>query len=322
MMTSNRSVSRRPLGAAVVAVAWFAIAPAAAQCPEEPQLENYKGAGQVSCPCFVEGEHAGAIFTLPATEFPIEILHVGIGWGSQFGGTGQQLEDSINIYEGGLPDPGPPIFTLNGPQLNDGFINDFDLEPQPGEIIVNSSPFTVTLRFLNASTVFGPSVVHDNAGCIPGKNIVFDKNQDAWVDGCGLGISGDWVFYVIYRKLDCGAGGPGSIPDGNMVVGAPLTARRELDNDVTLEWSASCSATDNDYAVYEGTIGSWYSHFSKLCSTGGARTATVTPGAGGRYFLVVPKDSTEEGSYGRDGAGLERPTGGGACAFQPLPSCP
>jgi hypothetical protein len=52
------------------------------------------------------------VFTLPAAAYPIEILKVGIGWGSQFGGSGQTLGAAINIYAGGLPNPGSPIFSL------------------------------------------------------------------------------------------------------------------------------------------------------------------------------------------------------------------
>lgn len=291
---------------------------AAAQCPEE-QIQNYTGAGEVVCTCFVQGEHAGAIYELPLSEYPIEIVKVGIGWGSEFGGTGSQLEDSINIYSGGLPDPGSPIFTQNGPELTDGFINEFDIFPPA---VINSGSFTVTLRFLNDSQIFGPSVVHDNNGCQPGKNIVFNKNNNMWEDACGLGVGGDWVFYVVYRKLSCGGGGPGAVPDGDDVAGAPMTCRKEAGGDVTLEWSTSCSTGDTDYEIYEGAIGSYYSHFSRLCSTGGATTATVTPASGDRYFLVVPADGSNEGSYGRDSGDVERPSGGGACALQQPPSCP
>ena len=56
-------------------------------CSVEPVLQNYTGLGQVVCPCFVSGEQAGAIFTLPPEKYPIEILKIGIGWGSQFGGS-------------------------------------------------------------------------------------------------------------------------------------------------------------------------------------------------------------------------------------------
>lgn len=178
-------------------------------CPEEPAVENSQGAGTTTCPCFVAGEEAGAVFEVPASHYPIEILRVGIGWGSQFGGTPQVLEQSIRIRQGGLPTPGAIIFELPGPVLSDGFINEFDLEPLPGEVIVNSGAFTVTLAFANsnAGMVFDPSIVHDGNGCIPGQNVVY-AIPGGWFDACALGVSGDWLVQVVYRQVSCGPGAP------------------------------------------------------------------------------------------------------------------
>lgn len=173
---------------------------ALAQCPDEPPLGNYTGAAQVVCPCFIPGEQAGAVLTAPAGDYPLEILDVGIAWASQVGGAPQSLEQAIHVYAGGLPNPGSPIFTLPGPLMTDGFVNLFDLEQYPGEIVVNSGPFTVTLEFLNqnAGDIFAPSVAHDGNGCQPGKNVVYVQ-PGGWNDACPLGVNGDWVFYVVYR---------------------------------------------------------------------------------------------------------------------------
>jgi hypothetical protein len=145
---------------------------------------------------------AGAVFTLPANVYPIEITRVGIAWGSQFGGSGQTLAEAINIYAGGLPNPGAPIFSLPGPQLSDGFINEFNLDPLPGRITIASGPFTVALEFNqdNAGDPFAASVVHDGNGCQAGKNVVY-AIPGGWTNACSLGISGDWVIYVKYRSL-------------------------------------------------------------------------------------------------------------------------
>jgi hypothetical protein len=171
-----------------------------AQCPEEPPLFNFTGAGTVACPCFVPYEQAGAVLTAPPSHYPLEILRVGVGWGSLSGGNPQQIENAIHVYAGGLPHPGLPIFTLLGPQLTDGVINEFDIEPIPGEVSVASGPFTVTLEFLNsnAGDIFAPTVVHDGNGCQAGKNVVY-AIPGGWKDACTLGITGDWVFYVVYR---------------------------------------------------------------------------------------------------------------------------
>ncbi|NIO29581.1 MAG: T9SS type A sorting domain-containing protein [Candidatus Latescibacteria bacterium] len=186
---------------------------ALAQCPEEPPLQNYTGGGTISCPCFVEGEEAGAVLNAPPEHYPLEILRIGIGWGSQFGGSPAQIEYGIHVYDAGLPDPGTPVFSLLGPQLVDGVINEFDIEPLPGEVTMDSGPFTVTLEFLNtnAGDPFAPTVVHDGNGCQAGKNVVF-AIPGGWYDACDLGVTGDWVFYVIYKPCV-----PSGIGDGPFV---------------------------------------------------------------------------------------------------------
>jgi hypothetical protein len=170
-----------------------------AQCPESPALKSYDGVGQVMCTCFLPGERAGVVFSPPAGDFPLEILRVGIFWKSQFGGAPQQIEQAIHIYPAGLPNPGAPVFTLPGPMMTDGVLNVFDLEPQPGAIIMNGGSFTVALEFLNQNSgnLFAPSVVDDGNGCLPGQNVVFAGNQ--WLDACQAGVTGDWVFEVVYR---------------------------------------------------------------------------------------------------------------------------
>jgi len=305
-------------------VAFNAGSTSRAQCPAEPPLQNHTGAGTTTCPCFVPGEEAGAIFTLPASEYPIEILKVGIGWGSTFGGQPDSLEQAFHIYAGGLPNPGTPIFSQAGPVLVDGVINLFDVEPIPGEIIVNSGPFMVTLEFLNQNSggsPFTPSVVHDGNGCQPGKNSVF-AIPGGWFDACLLGVTGDWVFTVEYRKLDCSASGPGSIPDGHTVPGTALVVDRGSGGALDLIWSASCSATDDDYSIYEGTIGSFYNHLPKACTTSGSTMATLAPALGDTYYLVVPRDDSNEGSYGSDSSGTERPAAIATCRPPQVASCP
>jgi hypothetical protein len=130
----------------------------------------------------------------------MEILRIGIGWGSIYNANPAQIEQAIHIYPDSLPNPGSAIFTLSGPQLNDGVINEFNIEPLPGEVTVDSGPFTVSLEFLNDSynNSFASSVVHDGNGCQSGKNVVY-AIPGGWYDACALGVTGDWVMYVVYR---------------------------------------------------------------------------------------------------------------------------
>jgi hypothetical protein len=168
-----------------------------AQCAAKPPLQNWDAANRNPCLCFIPGEEAGAIFTAPAADYPLEILQVGIYWTSQFGGNPASLEQGIHIYAGGLPNPGAPVFTLPGPTLTDGILNVFILG---SPVQINSGPFTVTLEFLNQSSgnQFASSLAEDGpAGCRPGQNVVFTGGQ--WSDACVLGVGGDWVIEVVYR---------------------------------------------------------------------------------------------------------------------------
>jgi len=89
--------------------------------------------------------------------------------------------------------------------------------------------------------------------------------------------------------------------------------------DVELNWSPACPAPD--YAIYEGTIGSFTSHTWRYCSTGGATSKTFAPASESVYFLVVPLNGSAEGSYGTAGSGTERPVGSSACLPQQLGGC-
>lgn len=112
--------------------------------------------------------------------------------------------------------------------------------------------------------------------------------------------------------------GAGTVPDGT--TGPPLTVAKTSGSEITLGWSASCLASDPDYAVYEGVLGDFSSHTSISCSTNGSRTWTFEPATGNRYYLVVPV-GTHEGSYGTDSQGLERPQGLNPCRTQLIEPC-
>ena len=101
---------------------------------------------------------------------------------------------------------------------------------------------------------------------------------------------------------------PGWAPNAAARPGVPLTVAKSGVADLALAWGRSCSGDAVDSTVHAGTIGTWYSHEAVACDTAGAMTSvTLTPASGGRYFLAVPVTDTDEGSYGLDSAGTERP---------------
>ena len=123
---------------------------------------------------------------------------------------------------------------------------------------------------------------------------------------------------------DCtaGGGGSGAVPDGNTTPGLQLTLTREPGGDLTLDWDDSCVLDDNDYEIYEGTIGDFTTHAQKACTTGGNTFGTISPALGDHYYLVVPHGGTTEGSYGRDSGDQPRPPSTAPCRPQAIEGCP
>ena len=96
--------------------------------------------------------------------------------------------------------------------------------------------------------------------------------------------------------------------------------------DLHLSWGQTCGL-GQDHGIYQGTIGGWYDHLRLDCAdAGNDLTEQITPGSGDRYYLVVPLGGTEEGSYGTDSDGTERPRGTaglGVCRLgQSVVTCP
>ncbi len=116
-------------------------------------------------------------------------------------------------------------------------------------------------------------------------------------------------------------GAPGNVPDGSVVPGTPLVISKSA-GDITLSWGSSCAGAADDYEVYEGTLGNFASHASRLCTTGGVTAVSITPSSGARYYLVVPRNNDFEGGYGYDSSGTARPPAASPCVASNEESCP
>jgi hypothetical protein len=113
---------------------------------------------------------------------------------------------------------------------------------------------------------------------------------------------------------------PGRVPGS----GAPLLVTKNLavPTNLDLSWGAACGDNTSHYGLYEGVLGA--GHGSFLCGVTGTTVSNQTPSPGNTYYLVVPYSSadSEEGSYGTDSSGAERPRGSNPCqASQDLQTC-
>jgi hypothetical protein len=134
------------------------------------------------------------------------------------------------------------------------------------------------------------------------------------------GGSGDSVDVYAAGIAAGGLGGAGRVPGSQAVPGQPLVLGKS-GADIDFMWAAACG-TVTDYAVYEGPIGDFENSSPLLCSTGGAISTTLTPGAGDRFYLIVPtSNDAVEGSYGQSSDGLERAPSSSACYLQTIEFC-
>jgi len=116
----------------------------------------------------------------------------------------------------------------------------------------------------------------------------------------------------------------GRVP-GDLAGETPLTvSRNAATHEVTLAWVSSCGEAD-DYEIYQGTLDGtpgFYNHAPVFCGTAGLTSMTFSEPAQNVYWLIVPRNSLAEGSYGKRTGGAEIPQGAGACLVQQVSACP
>ena len=115
-----------------------------------------------------------------------------------------------------------------------------------------------------------------------------------------------WATYVgAFKFSQCtprGAGEPG-----------PITLSK-TSTMLNISWPALPDGCGNpDYAVYKGDLSQLlstanYNHLTTTCTTSNATTySMIMPSDTSAYFLVTSESAFDEGSYGRNSAGTERP---------------
>ena len=91
-----------------------------------------------------------------------------------------------------------------------------------------------------------------------------------------------------------------------------------------LTWDLPCNdaaVPNQDYAIYQGTLGDWDNMTSLSCSTGKARSFLTETDEDNIFWLVVPQNSANEGSYGQSSQG-ERLPAAVPCKPQAVATCP
>ena len=145
---------------------------------------------------------------------------------------------------------------------------------------------------------------------------VFDIDGDGWKDM----VLGRCESTEVYLNVPVGD------PRGGVSQTEPADQLRIGKNgeDLDLSWGASCLLADDDYSIYEGSLGVPFDTHEDvgICSTDNLTSRTITPGPGSTYYLVVAHDGgTLEGSYGQRSTGVERPAAIPACRAQLVGLC-
>ena len=110
----------------------------------------------------------------------------------------------------------------------------------------------------------------------------------------------NWPLSSLVDALTC-QGNPGKVYD-QWVYNFPIDMDRgAVVGTVIIRWAQSCSSGAEDYGIYEGTLGSWYSHKQVTCTDLlGDLQETITTQAADSYYLVVPHNYRDEGAFGVD----------------------
>ncbi len=108
---------------------------------------------------------------------------------------------------------------------------------------------------------------------------------------------------------------PGPVPIGEHTAGVPMTVLRGASpDDIIVDWQPTCDA--ENHAIYFGSLADFASYIEAECTVGMTGNWSGTPPGGDLFWVVVGVNGSNEGSYGEDSGGLERPDAGGAyCGY-------
>lgn len=91
-----------------------------------------------------------------------------------------------------------------------------------------------------------------------------------------------------------------------------------------LQWGAPCNdatTPSQDFAVYQGAVGDYANYGSLTCTTGRNTSYLAIGAPDNSFYLVVPRTSANEGSYGLTSGGAERTAAAAPCQPQSVGAC-
>jgi hypothetical protein len=198
--------------------------------------------------------------------------------------------------------------------------------------VLSGATYTITASAGTGGSISPSGSIPVNCGDSQGFTITPDAGwvvDDLLVDSSSVGAPGSYTFTNVQAAHTIAASFRaivGAVPD-RQSLGSPFMIFENSANPDHLDfsWGDSCGAAQSDFAVFQGTAGSWTSHAPILsCTTGGGWSISdFNPATNDSYYLVVPLSATAEGSYGTDSDGAQIPQGAGVCfATQDLTACP
>lgn len=236
----------RSFAALALATAVAGLAPA-----QQTTVQNdsyVEGGGLVAVGDFAVGERAASWLTSPCDG---RIVALQVLWASAFGGSPPSVEDNISVFAAGtFPNPGAELLKIEGPQLTDGFVNEFRFVDENQTVpvrvpVLQGQTFVVSLQFSTATNVGAGSgsVVRDTDNIQPNRNAIFailGPGSAFWFNSQTLGLQGD---FVIRAVVNCQAPDAASAP-------SPASGATNVSSTPTLSWTGSDIARNYDVFLW------------------------------------------------------------------------
>ena len=284
----------------------------------ESGANNIVGGPAVGEPCYVKGNGSGGIGIRGASGNRVRRNYVSsnTGLGIDLDADGALPMDGVTGNDAGDGDAGAnalqnyPVITSSNTTTVSGTLNSTPSTTFTVDVYGNTA--CDASGYGEGNTILGStSISTDGSGNAPWSVSFGAQPVGTVYTATATGPTGNTSEFSLCNPVPSGIF-PGSVPDRNSL-GAPLIVRKNGSNAalIDLSWGTSCANGFTGYAIYQGTVGTWYGHdrFNSICNLGATSATGQTPGSGDRYYLVVPVSTTntEEGSYGKTSANVEIP---------------